>query len=186
MRKGKIKSIVKFILCGIIHIFYKELPFDDLLNSSFKAVFKLFFFQKILGFNRNVNWQVHSSSSVLEPKKIVRGKKFRASSKNIHLDGRSGIIFGENVWIGPGVKIISQNHNLSNYEKYSTCSSIEIGDNCWIGAGAIILPGVQLGDHTVVGAGAVVTKSFKIKNKIIAGNPAAVIKKLPEYKGVKE
>tara|TARA_B100000767_G_scaffold275531_1_gene313048 strand:- start:14968 stop:15513 length:546 start_codon:yes stop_codon:yes gene_type:complete len=177
---------MKLFLYKIIHLFYKSLPFGDILNSSFSAVFKLFFFQKLLGFNRKVNWQVHWSSSVLEPRKIKRGKNFRASSKNVYLDGRNGIVFGENVWIGPSVKIISQNHDLLNFTEYQTTNPIKIGSNSWIGGGAIILPDVVLGDHTVVGAGAVVTKSFPLKNQVIAGNPAKKIKKIPNYGSIKK
>ena len=173
---------MKYLLCKIIHLFYRGLHFEDLMNASFRSVFKLFFIQKIIRINSNVNWQVHYSTSVLSPEKVRRGINFKSSSKNCHIDGRNGIYFGNNVWIGPSVKIISQSHNLCDFSKYIENDPIFIGDNCWIGAGAVILPGVKIGNHTVVGAGAVVTKSFTKKNQLIAGNPAREIKKLPKYK----
>lgn len=172
---------MKYLLYKIIHFFYSGLHFEDLLNSSFWSVFKLFFIQKICRINSKVNWQVHHSTSVLSPENVERGKNFKSSSKNCHIDGRSGIIFGKNVWLGPSVKIISQNHNLSKYSEYTISDPIRIGNNCWIGAGAIILPGVQLGNHTVVAAGSVVTKKFMGINQLIAGNPALFKKELPPY-----
>lgn len=172
---------MKHLLYKFIHFFYDDLHFEDLLNSSFRSVFKLFFIQKICRINGNVNWQVHYSTSVLSPEKVKRGTNFRSSSKNCHIDGRNGINFGNNVWLGPSVKVISQNHNLCNFSEYVKSEPITIGDNCWIGAGAIILPGVQIGNHTVVAAGSIVTKSFSDTNQLIAGNPAVMKKKLPPY-----
>ena len=175
------KVLIKTFLCKIIHFFYDGLHYEDLYQNSFSSVFKLFFVQKICRINSNVNWQVHHSSSVLSPENVKRGKNFRSNSKNCHIDGRNGIILGENVWIGPSVKIISQNHNLSKYSEYIKGDPIIIGDNCWIGAGAISLPGVQLGNHTVVAAGSVVTKIFPSTDQLLAGNPAIIKKKIPPY-----
>ena len=165
-----------------MHIFYRGLHFEDLMNNTFRSVFKLFIVQKIFRVNSNVNWQVHYSTSVLSPEKVRHGINFKSSSKNCHIDGRNGINFGNNIWLGPSVKIISQNHNLCDFSEYIENDPIFIGDNCWIGAGAVILPGVNIGNHTVVGASAVVTKSFPKGNQLIAGNPARLIKKLPRYK----
>ena len=117
----------------------------------------------------------------MAPKLINRGSRTPGLARGCHIDGRNGIIFGDNVWVGPHVKIISMNHNICSYKKYIKERPIKIGINCWIGAGAIILPGIELGDHTIVGAGAVVTKSFPDSDQIIAGNPAFVVKKIGAY-----
>jgi len=117
------------------------------------------------------------------PKKIQRGTRTPGHAKGCHIDGRNGIRFGKNVWIGPHVCIISQNHDVCDLHKHVKEKGIIIGDNCWIGAGAIILPGVELGEHTIVGAGSVVTHSFLDGDEVIAGNPAKVIKKIDHYLG---
>ena len=137
--------------------------------------------QKIIGFNRNIPWPVHWTTTVHSHQKIELKSRSPGISKNCHIDGRNGIIIGKNVWVGPGVKIISMNHDMNDYSKYINGSSITIGDNSWIGAGAIILPEVVLGQHTIVAAGSVVTKSFKDGNQIIGGNEAKVIRKLSKY-----
>jgi len=97
-----------------------------------------------------------------------------------YIQAINGIIIGKNVRFGPGVKIISANHNFNDFSKHDNADPIIIGDNCWIAANAVILPGVQLGNHVVVAAGAVVTKSFT-DNCLIGGVPAKIIKELDAY-----
>ncbi len=148
---------------------------------SNKIIIKQVLIQKILGFNRSVPWAVHWTSTVYSPEKINPGSRTPGLSKMCHIDGRNGIEFGQNVWVGPHVKIISMNHDVNDYDKYIKTSPIKIGSNCWIGAGATILPGVELGEHTVVAAGSVVSKNFLDGNQVIAGVPAKVVKSLPNY-----
>lgn len=137
--------------------------------------------QKILGFNRHVPWPVHWTSRVLSPDKIERGTRFPGLAYGCHIDGRNGIVFEENVWVGPRVSIVSMNHNLNDYFRYELDKPVVIRRNCWLATNSVILPGVELGEHTIVAAGAVVTKSFPEGNQILAGNPAKVIRKLECY-----
>lgn len=168
---------MKIILRLMWPRFYRnESPF------SFYLLVKMFFIQKILGFNRSVPWPVHWSTKVIAPKNINPGTRCPGLSFGCHIDGRNGIIFGKNVWLGPKVSIISKNHNVNNYNEWDEAPPIVIGDNCWLGNNATILPSVELGEHTIVAAGAVVTKSFTQGNVIIGGVPAKIIKKLEHYK----
>ncbi len=174
------KTILKKILYWKLSFFYKELNIND-NHYPIKTLFIYAFKQKILGYNRKTPWPVHYSSKIICPQKIQRGTKYPGFGHNIYLDGRNGIIIGSNVWIGPRVSIISQNHDLNNYNNYTPSEPIKIGKNSWLGSSCIILPEVELGNHTVVGAGAIVTKSFTDGNVLIAGNPARIIKTLDEY-----
>ncbi|MEQ6167997.1 acyltransferase [Ekhidna sp. MALMAid0563] len=137
--------------------------------------------QKVFRVNSKVYWPVSSTSIFKAPHKIIRGNRFPGLSKYCYIDARNGVGFGDNVWVGPYVSIISMNHDLNDYTKYIETDSIQIGDNCWLGAKSTILPGVKLGNHVVVAANSVVTKSFKEDNIVIAGNPAKVVKSLPAY-----
>ncbi|SDS99766.1 Acetyltransferase (isoleucine patch superfamily) [Mucilaginibacter mallensis] len=97
-----------------------------------------------------------------------------------YLAGQGGIEIGDDVIIGPGVKIFSENHNFSDTDKNIkdqgvTRSSVVIENNCWIGAGATILAGVTIGEGSVIAAGCVVTKSVA-SNSIVAGVPGRVLK----------
>lgn len=137
--------------------------------------------QKILLNNRRVPWPVHWSSKVIAPHKIDRGSRYPGLSMGCHIDGRNGITFGRNVWIGPKCTIVSMNHDTQDFEKFVSHEPIVIGDNCWLGANCTILPGVQIAEHTIVAAGAVVANSFKGSNIVIAGVPARLVKNLPPY-----
>ena len=73
---------------------------------------------------------------------------------------RGEITIGDDTFIAPGVRLITENHGLSpDRRRFLTSLPIVIGKNVWIGAGAIILPGVTVGDNAVIGAGSVVTKN---------------------------
>ncbi|WP_372778786.1 acyltransferase [Litorivivens sp.] len=150
-------------------------------DFSIRLVLKWFLIQKIIGFNRHVPWPAHWSSKIIAPDKIVRGSRFPGLGMGCHIDGRNGIIFGSNVWIGPRVTFISMNHSTSNYHEWVAEDPIRVGNDCWFGANSVVLPSVVLGDHTVVAAGAVVTKSFPEGNQILAGNPAKVAKEISNY-----
>jgi acetyltransferase-like isoleucine patch superfamily enzyme len=96
------------------------------------------------------------------------------------LGGQGGIVVGNDVIMGPQVKIFSENHNFEHPQMIlrkqgESRKGVRIGDNCWIGAGSIILDGVVIGQGCVVAAGAVVTKSFP-ENSILAGVPAKIVK----------
>jgi len=150
-------------------------------NFPLVVLLKFFFFQKIIGFNRWVPWPVHWTSKVTAARNIKRGSRCPGMSHGCHIDGRNGIVFEENVWVGPRVSIISMNHDVNDYDRYVKSPPIIIRRDCWIGANAIILPGVEIGPHTVVAAGSIVTKGFPEGNQVLAGNPAKVIKKLGPY-----
>lgn len=137
-----------------------------------------FLFQKILRINGNVPWRVHFTSRVIHPERIERGRNTApGDSPGCYIQAVNGIRIGDNTNIGPGVGIISGNHDPLDNTRHLPAPPIEIGKDCWIGMNAVILPGVKLGDGVVVGAGAVVTHSFADR-VIIAGNPARIIRSL--------
>jgi len=96
----------------------------------------------------------------------------------IMIQASNGVRLHRSCLLGPGVKIISGNHDQDDFANSSVqCSGIEIGKKCWIGANAVILPGVKLLPGTVVGAGSVVTRSFGVPDIVVAGNPARIVRK---------
>jgi len=95
------------------------------------------------------------------------------------LNAGGRITIGNDVLIGPGTFIWSQNHSfelmdipvrLQGYEK----KEVTIEDDVWIASRAIILPGVRIGKGCVVAAGAIVTHSTE-PYSIVAGVPARQI-----------
>lgn len=90
------------------------------------------------------------------------------------------ITIGQNVGIGPAVKIITSYHAEEGIEKPILHSRIDfapvsIGDDSDIGVNATILPGVTIGRGVQVGAGAVV--AHDLPDYVVAvGVPAKVIR----------
>ncbi len=97
-----------------------------------------------------------------------------------YLGGQGGIKIGDNVIMGPGIKIFSENHNYSDANELirkqgENRKGVLIKNNCWIGANTTIVDGVEIEEGCIIAAGSVVTKSIP-QNSIAAGVPAKVIK----------
>lgn len=140
-----------------------------------------FIAQRILRINGSCKVAVHFTSRVMFPERITMGRFVCMSfsrSLGCYIQATNGIEFGDGVMFGPGVRIISANHDTANLRHaWAPAEPIRIGKDSWIGANAVILPGVQLGERVIVGAGAVVTKSFP-SDVVIAGNPAHILKEV--------
>src|SRR5690554_73856 len=93
---------------------------------------------------------------------------------------QANVHIGNNVIMGPDVKIYSRNHKFDRldvpiqaqgknyYETY-------IGNDVWLGANVIVTAGCKVGNHVIVAAGAVVTKDVP-DFAIVGGVPAKVLK----------
>lgn len=87
-----------------------------------------------------------------------------------------GIKIEDDVFIAPGVMLISVNHKRGpEKRKELDLAPVVVKKNAWIGARAIILPGVTVGENAIVAAGAIVTKDVPA-NAEVAGVPAKIIK----------
>ena len=96
---------------------------------------------------------------------------------NSILDGRNGIVVGEDVVFASNVRIWTEQHD--HEEPYFRCSTqkhgpVIIDRHAWIGSHTIILHSVHIGEGAVVAAGAVVTKDVA-PYTIVAGIPAKKI-----------
>lgn len=102
-------------------------------------------------------------------------------NQGCRLDDIGGIELGDDVMLGPGVRLISSGHPLAPALRRSrvTAEPIVVGRNVWIGAGATVLQGVTIGDDAVVAAGAVVTHDVPPAT-LVAGVPARVVKSVHE------
>jgi acetyltransferase-like isoleucine patch superfamily enzyme len=173
--KRKINKGVEIILHSIPYFKFIK----DTKKSGFPITFKMWFFQKILGFNKKVYWPVHFTSKINQYKHILIGvESYPGCEPGCYIQGIGTVKIGDYTRIAQNVGIISSNHDLHNNSEHNVYSKIIIGNYCWIGMNSVILPDVELGDFTVVGAGSIVTKSFKEGYCVIAGNPAKIIKYL--------
>lgn len=172
-----------FLLFGwIINIFYPEYYRP---KYGYQRYYKLFFHylipQKIFRLNPKVKWPVHFTSKVIAPERITKGILCDPGDGiNTYIQANNGIIFGNNIELGPGVSIISANHNTNNIRKHTKSTPITIGNNVWIGANTTILPEITIGNNVVIGANSLVNKSIP-SNSIAVGNPCKVIKQKNNY-----
>ena len=106
---------------------------------------------------------------------IRMGRKVFINSGCMFMD-RGGITLEDGVFIGPDVKLITENHAEEPSLRHNVYGRpILVKRNAWIGAGAVILPGVTVGENAIVAAGAVVSKDVP-DNMIVGGVPARVIR----------
>lgn len=95
--------------------------------------------------------------------------------------GCSGWIeIGEDVMIGPGARLLSENHQFGDTDVPIKEQGVErgyltIADDCWIGSGVTLMSGVTVGRGAVVAGGSVVTKDVP-EFAIVAGVPARVLR----------
>lgn len=151
--------------------------------SALKVLASVFFMQKIIGFNRFVGWPCHFTSKIIAKNNIELGSRtFPGWSPGCYIQAKNGIRIGNNLRMGPGVSLVSANHNLDDYDIWDECDPIVIGSNVWLGAGVVVMPGVKIGDNVVIAANAVVTKSVP-SNTVAGGVPCEVIKEKSTYKG---
>ena len=171
----KSKMIFTEILFGVFSI-----SFVKALCSSFA-----YYIHERVIWRKKINhkglYRIHSRTSIRNAQNIYFGENVRITMDCCIWAGEnSKITLGDNVLVGPGVKMMSTNHGTLNNNipmvfQERAEADIHIGTDVWIGSNAVILKGVTIGDGAIVAAGAVVTKNVA-PNSIVGGVPAKFIK----------
>jgi acetyltransferase-like isoleucine patch superfamily enzyme len=139
--------------------------------------------QKVFRINGHVPWPVHFTSRILYAGRIEVGECCAPGlAGSCYIQARNGIVVGNNLWTGPGVGLISSNHDLNDYRRHVASEPLTIGDNVWIGMNAVLLPGITVGSNVAIGANALVNRDLP-DNVIAAGNPCRVLKPKTPYQG---
>jgi len=126
------------------------------------------------------NPRIHPSASLRCGENIYVGTNSHINQFcRVWASPSSKVVMGDNLLMGPGVKIFSSNHGTDSVSSMNVQSFSEkdiiIGNDVWIGANCVVLSGVTIGDGAVIAAGAVVSKDIP-PNTIAGGVPAKVIK----------
>ena len=130
--------------------------------------------------NKKKNHRIHPTASLRCGENIYLGENSHINQYCcIWASINSKIVLGDNLLMGPGVRIFASNHNtklgLPMNEQDWREKDVVVGNDVWLGANVVVVPGVTIGDSCVVAAGAVVTKDIP-SSSIAGGVPAKVIK----------
>lgn len=163
--------------------------------EALRSLFSLSFFKSIASsfayyLHEHVTWRykmkhgenirVHSTASIRNPQNIVVGNNSHINYNCCIWCGENSHIFlGDNLLMGPNVKMFSTNHGTRidqpmTFQEYQE-ADIHIGNDCWLGANVVVLKGVTIPDGCVVAAGAVVSRSLLEPYTIYGGIPAKKI-----------
>jgi acetyltransferase-like isoleucine patch superfamily enzyme len=105
-------------------------------------------------------------------------------SPGCYLQVRGLLHIEDDVIMGPGVSIFTENHCFTDTEipirmQGVTRGTVRIGHGTWIGANATILSGVEIGKNCVIAAGSVVNQHVA-DYTLVGGVPARLLKKLKD------
>lgn len=172
----KISGMTKEVFSGVF-----SLAFPKALFTSFAYyIHEHVTWHKALK-KKGKHIRIHSRTSIRNAQNISMGDNVRITMDCcIWAEKNSGITLGNNVLIGPGVKIFCGNHGTALcdtpmvYQERRE-ADIHIGDNVWIGANCVICSGVSIASGAVIAAGAVVTTDVP-ENAVMGGIPARLIK----------
>lgn len=122
---------------------------------------------------------------------IYQGVRFRGIHRlsvgdNVHIgvdnfiQATGHVSLGDDVMLGPGVKIWSVNHKTERtdipiHQQGYDFKRVTIGNGVWIGANSFIMPGVDIPEGCVISAGSIVGLKKYPPFSILSGNPCRVV-----------
>ena len=173
---GKILLLIREVIAAFFSFAFIKALFSSFLYYLHEHVM----WRKRINSSVN-NYRIHSRASLRNAQNIYLGKNVRITMDCCIWAGEnSKIIFGDDVLVGPGVKIICSNHGtelngIPMSLQSRTEKDIIIGNDVWIGANSVLVSGVKVNDGAIIAAGSVVTKEVPSET-MVGGIPAKIIK----------
>ncbi|EPM5600270.1 hypothetical protein KW505_20155 [Vibrio fluvialis] len=160
MTSSNVKKFLSYFFCFFWNSFFCYVPSFHIRYLVLKYIYRA-----DIG-----DCSIHSGVKFFAPWKLKIGNGTNVQYGSF-IDCRGGLIIEDNVDITLGVRILTQDHDVSSEEYVTRNRPVHICSNAVIGSFSLILPGVVVEEAAVVGAGSVVTKSVA-KQVICGGNPA--------------
>ncbi len=135
------------------------------------------FVYRCLGMKMGKRNVFHFGTEIREITKIEIGDS-NIIGDNALLDGRQGLVLGNNVNISSNVSIYTLQHDHRAPLFKAIGGKVVIEDRVWLGSNVIVLPGVTIGEGAVCCAGCVVTKNVE-PYTVVAGIPAKKVNERP-------
>ena len=172
-KKGKIKRLLSYIYSKATPYLYGwmrywiivtgHFPSHRIRNFIYRHIFRMKITKRTViqgGCEIRSPWNIHADNCVIFTGCI--------------LDGRSGIIIGNNVVFGGYVRVWTQEHDFNDSDFKVQGASVIIEDRSWICSDSTILPGVHIGKGAVIASKSCVTKNCD-DYTVYAGIPARKI-----------
>jgi len=120
--------------------------------------------------------EIYPGAFIVGAEHLTVGKNCRIGYNNL-IQASGGIEIGDDLLLGPDVKIWSLNHatdrtDIPIWDQGFEFKKVVIGNGVWVGANTFIMPGAEIGDHVIISAGSVVSGKKVAPYTILAGNPA--------------
>lgn len=167
------KSFYKWLSPVLIPIEFLTLKFTGHIPSH--HIRNLIY--RIFGMRIGRGSHIYGCAEIRNP----RGIRIGAGTSIGHyaiLDGRGGLVIGNNVNLSSGVWIWTVEHDVASPDFKANSASVVIEDYVWLSCRVTVLPGVTVREGAVVAAGAVVTKDVE-PYTIVGGIPAKKIGERP-------
>jgi maltose O-acetyltransferase len=160
---------------------YITTMFNSIQASGFVLIPVRAFLLRRAGMTMGEDCCIFENSNFGRPNKMTLGNGVFINA-NCLFDDNDNITIESNVFIAPGVRIITGTHTIGG----ETCRAgrhrkapVTIGLGSWIGVGATILPGVRIARGCVIAAGSLVLNDTQ-PNGLYGGVPAKRFKNLTE------
>ena len=144
-----------------------KIPSAHIRNFKYRAIYNMQITKNTViygGCEIRSPWNIHADRCVISTYCI--------------LDGRAGIFFDQDVVLGSGVHIWTEEHNI-NDSFFSVLpenrAPVHIGEHAWVCSDSTILPGVSIGEGCVIASRACVTHNTD-SFSVYGGIPAKKIK----------
>lgn len=134
---------------------------------------------KMLGMRMGARNVFHFGTEIRDITNIKMGNGNIIGDRAI-LDGRRGLVLGNNVCLSSDVTIwtLQHDHRSPDFSCAPSGGQVTIEDRVWVGSHVTILPGVTIGEGAVCCAGCVVTKDVE-PFSVVAGIPAHKVNERP-------
>ena len=131
------------------------------------------FFYRLVGMKIGKGSRILLGTRIMSPANIEIGERTIINEECV-LDGRGGLVIGNDVSISIQSMILTGSHDLSSENFQYIKNEVTIKDNAWLCARSIILPGAEIGRASIIAAGCVF-RGIADDNCIYGGVPSKKI-----------
>jgi acetyltransferase-like isoleucine patch superfamily enzyme len=176
------KKLIKNIAYFFFKKYFQTTKLFETFKNEFYTKYLLNFVTK--GFNCRMN-----GFGVIKGDTLINIGNNVHFGKGLYIDGRGGVIIGNNTHISREVIIYSQSHNHTKnilpYGPDFIKKTVSIEDNVWIGYGVKIAPGVTIGKNSIIGIGCTINSDIPDNSIVLQGTRNSIknrdVKKFDHY-----